>query len=117
MSDKLFVRDIIERLQTLDPGLLTNLAEISTGSYPDGTRVRFADEQQVEDRFHENTMSELARQRRQAYKELDDLQKRRDDLVRELGTERVHHEKKLEALRLLARRIKQNALKRPLPLP
>lgn len=120
MSERLQVRDVVEQLGKMDPGLftnITNIAEIVTGSFQDGTRVRLYDEQQVDDRNHQDIMTELARQRREESKEIFKLEQRKNEVSREMADERAAHEQKLEALRTLCRRIKESALQRILPLP
>jgi hypothetical protein len=118
MSDKLFVRDIIERLSTLHPTLPTNIVDIKAdGLYRDGARVHILDQES----FDEETMGEeitlLKRQRTTLDNEVKALRTQREELQSQMAASLKAHEQKLEAMRQLARRIKQGMLQRILPLP
>lgn len=118
MSDKLFVRDIIDQLAKLHPTLPTNIVEIRSGGlYQDGARVHILDQERFDEETVDDELVLLKRQRTALDNEVKALRVQRDELQANMVASQKWHEQKLEAMRHLARRIKQGMLQRILPLP
>lgn len=118
MSDKLFVSDIIEQLGKLHPTLPTNIVEIRSGGlYQDGARVHILDQERFDEDSVDEEIIALKRQRTALDNEVKALRSQRDELQSNMAATLKAHEQKLEAMRQLARRIKQGMLQRILPLP
>jgi hypothetical protein len=119
MSDKLFVRDIIEQITKLDPTLPTNVVSIRTGSFQDMTRVHLLDDRQEEEQSLDSEI--IARKRR--LQELDADLKQLESKIRDSritwGQEQLAHKTTMLQLREKLHHIRRSwwTRTRPLPLP
>jgi hypothetical protein len=118
MSDKLFVRDVIDQLSKLHPTLPTNIVEIRSGGlYQDGARVHILDQEKFDEETMDEEITSLKRQRSALDNEVKALRSQRDEIQAGITAAQKVAEQKLEAMRHLARRIKQGMMQRILPLP
>lgn len=117
MSDKLFVRDIIEQIAKLNPTLPTNIVSIATGSFQDMTRVHLKDERMDEEEAFDHEV--VARKRR--LQELESDVKQVESKLNEKRTlyakEALEHSNKMALLTERLRKIREQARQRELPLP
>lgn len=117
MSDKLFVRDIIEQLRKLDPQLPTNIASLSTGSFQDGTRVHLLDGEQDEEQSLKDQIKALDRTRSGMVDEIKRIERQREDARVLNAKEALEQSTKIAKLTERLRKIREQARQRELPLP
>jgi hypothetical protein len=117
MSDKLFVRDIIEQVSKLDPTLPTNIVRIATGSFPDMTRVHLLDEKIDDEESLNDSIVSLKRQQRGLEQDLKMLGQKIVNERLKWEEEALAHATKIAQLTERLRRIREQARQRELPLP
>lgn len=117
MSDKLFVRDLIEQIGKLDPTLPTNIASIRTGSFQDMTRVHLLNEEQDEEQSLKDVITAMKRQIDGQKATLASLESQVLDQRIAFGKELEDHNMKMLLLRDKLRKIRRQHWTRPLPLP
>lgn len=117
MSDKLFIRDILEQISRLNPQLPTNIIRIETGSFQDLTRVHLLDERQDDEESVNESLVVLKRQRQSLENEIKQLETKARDQRAAQAQEQLAHSTKMALLTERLRKIREQTRQRELPLP
>jgi len=117
MSDKLFVRDIIEQIAKLDPTLPTNIVRIETGSFQDMTRVHLKDDRMDDDEELGSEIIEKKRRVQELDRDVKALEYKLTEKREVYAKEALAHSTKMALLTERLRKIREQSRQRELPLP